>query len=261
MTSPTCSPDVTHAVRLTDPRIDESSGLACSVAHPNVVYTLNDEDGPVFVIDASSGETAGTFRIEGAKLGDPEALSLGPDGMLWIADIGANRGKKKAFALYALAEPGPGDHGVLAAVKYRIAYPTGGRPDAEAFLVHPITGDGYVMTRQSSGRLYRFAAGQVEAGRKNTLELVASDLPARITDGCFTVDGRFALVRQQGRRKTVTVLDPTTWQVVDEFSVPRLKQPESIAADPDGRHVWIGSEGVSSPLIRVALPAPFVIGS
>ena len=250
-----------HVVRISDHRVDESSGLACSAKHPNLIYTLNDEDGPLFAIDGQTGATVGTFSVAERKLRDPEALSIGPDGVLWIADIGDSRGKKKAFALYALGEPGPGDHGAVPAVKFRIAYPDGSRPDAEAFLLHPRTGHGYVITRQSPSRLYMFRYGTLDAGRKNELQLVAGDLPPQVTDACFTTDGRFVLIRQKGRRATVAVLDATTWQVVDRFRVPKLIQPESIAADPDGKHIWIGSEGVDSPLIRVALPAQYATDS
>ena len=249
-----------HSVILADPRIDESSGLVCSAKHPNLLYTVNDEDGPVFAIDATTGETVGTFSVADRKLKDPEALSLGPDGTLWIADIGINRGKK-AFALHALPEPGPGDHGPLPATKYRVRYADGSRPDAEAFLVHPVTGDGYVMTRESQGRLYRFRKGGLDAERKNTLKLVASGLPAQVTDACFSVDARFVLLRQQRRRDSVKVLDAGTWKSLGRFPVPPLQQPETIAADPDGKHVWIGSEGKSSPLIRVPLPDELVVSA
>lgn len=250
-----------HTVRLSDARIDESSGLACSLRHPNLIYAVNDEDGPLFAIDMLTGETVGTFRVADQKLRDPEALSMGPDGVLWIADIGINRGKKKAFALHALDEPGPGERGAVPATKYRIIYPDDIRPDAEAFLVHPVTGDGFIITRESPGRLYGFRAGRLDPERKNPLELLTDGLPPEITDACFTVDGRFVLARQFGRRTTVAVLDATTWEVVGQFSVPRLQQPESIAADPDGAHVWIGSEGLNSPLIRVPLSAPYATDS
>jgi DNA-binding beta-propeller fold protein YncE len=261
MTSPMSSPELPHVVHLSDGRVDESSGLACSAVHANVLYTLNDEDGPLFAIDGRTGDTIGTFSVADRKLRDPEALSLAPDGTLWIADIGADRAKKKAFALYALAEPGPGDHGALPATKYRIKYPDGSRPDAEAILVHPVTGLGYLMTRESPGRLYAFRPDQLDATRKNALELLGSDLPPHVTDACFTVDGRFVLARQKGRRDSVTVLDAADWRAIDRFGVPKLRQPESIAADPDGRHVWIGSEGRNSPLIRVALPDRYATSS
>jgi hypothetical protein len=178
--------------------------------------------------------------------------------VLWIADIGDSRGKK-AFALYALAEPGPGDQGPLTAAKFRFTYPDGSRPDAEAFLVHPVTGDGFIITREAPGRLFAFRAGTLDHERKNVLDFVADNLPDHVTDACFTVDGRFVLARQKGRRATVTILDAATWQVAGKFRVPKLKQPEAIAADPDGKHAWISSEGLNSPLIRVPLPAAFAV--
>ncbi|HJR89248.1 MAG TPA: hypothetical protein VJ782_03705 [Aeromicrobium sp.] len=250
-----------HTVRLADVRIDESSGLACSLRHPNLIYTVNDEDGPLFAIDMETGETVGTFSVADRKLRDPEALSMGPDAILWIADIGINRGRKKALALHALDEPGPGERGPLPATKYRITYPDDLRRDAEAFLVHPVTGDGFIITRERPGRLYGFRAGRLDPERKNPLELIADGLPSDVTDACFTVDGRFVLARQFGRRTSVVVLDAASWGVVGKFKVPKLQQPESIAADPDGKHAWIGSEGLNSPLIRVPLPEQYATDS
>ena len=44
--------------------------------HSDLVYTLNDEDGPLFVIDTKTGDTVGTFSVADRKLRDPEALSM-----------------------------------------------------------------------------------------------------------------------------------------------------------------------------------------
>src|SRR5689334_12693906 len=78
---------------ITDPRIKESSGLAASRIHPGVYWTHNDsDDGPyVYAVDSATGKTVARVTLTG--IGTPrdvEAISLGPDGQLYVGDIGDN---------------------------------------------------------------------------------------------------------------------------------------------------------------------------
>ena len=82
------------AFRISDPRITESSGLAASRLHPGVYWTHNDSgDGPyVYAIDAATGKTVATVTMRGIRPRDVEAISIGPDGDLYVGDIGDNLG-------------------------------------------------------------------------------------------------------------------------------------------------------------------------
>jgi hypothetical protein len=242
-------------ITLSDPRITEASGLAASVKHPGNAYTLNDENGLVFLVNTTTGKTVGTFRLK-ATLRDPEALAVRGDGVLWVADIGDNDAKRKDCALYVLAEPGPGNQGERHAERYAIAYPNGPR-NAEAFCINPVTKNRYIISKEASGNLYRSKVGDLALGKVNVLEHVGRKLPAYVTDACFTDDGRFVLVRQKDKPDTVAVLDGDSWRKVGTIPVPPLAKPESITVEEDGLHFLIGTEGKNSPVYRVALPEAY----
>ena len=92
-----------------DPRITESSGLAASRIHPGVYWTHNDsDDGPyVYAVDSRTGKTVATITMQG--VGEPrdvEAISLGPDGNLYVGDIGDNLdGSWDHVWIYRFPEP------------------------------------------------------------------------------------------------------------------------------------------------------------
>ena len=78
-----------------DPRITESSGLAASRLHPGVYWTHNDsDDGPyVYAVDSGTGKTVATgHHARHRQPRDVEAISIGPDGHLYVGDIGDNLG-------------------------------------------------------------------------------------------------------------------------------------------------------------------------
>src|SRR4051812_595863 len=116
-----------HVVsRMTDPLIRESSGLAISHAHDDLAYTINDSGNAplVFAVQISTGRVVGTTRVGGGILRDTEAISIDRHGTLWVSDTGDNLNSRTDTALYALPEPGPGNHTVTAR-RYPISYPRG----------------------------------------------------------------------------------------------------------------------------------------
>ena len=62
-----------------DPRIPESSGLAASVDHPNVLWTHGDSGNPpaLFAVDADTGRVARSFPADAANV-DWEDIALAP---------------------------------------------------------------------------------------------------------------------------------------------------------------------------------------
>ena len=65
--------------RITDPRIDEGSGLVASRKFPDVFWTLNDHNGPHHVYAVSVNGTLLTdLKLEGAVNEDWEAIATAP---------------------------------------------------------------------------------------------------------------------------------------------------------------------------------------
>jgi len=235
--------------QMTDPRIVESSGLALSRAYTDLAYTVNDSGNEplVFAIQVSTGRVVGVTRVEGGDLRDTEALSLDGEGTLWVSDTGDNFGRRDDAALYALHEPGRGDHTVTAR-RYPIAYPDG-HPNVEALLINPMTGAKFLVSKGMSGTVYSLP--DLSSGVNNAT-VVATGAPAVVTDGTFSVDGKSAVLRSYG---AIFVVDPADWSVKQTVGAPAQKQGETITAEASGS-VLVGSEGERSSLIRVTLPGP-----
>ncbi|MFJ6138135.1 hypothetical protein [Kitasatospora sp. NPDC092286] len=236
---------------LTDPRITESSGLAASQAHPGVYWTHNDsDDGPyVYAVD-SEGRTVATVTLRGVKPRDVEAISLGPDGRLYLGDIGDNLGGTwPEVWIYAFAEPAELRDQTVDAVRYRVRYEDGPR-DAEALMVHPVTGRAYIASKkQGGGGLYQ-GPEKLSATGVNTFRRIG-DAPWT-TDGAFSPDGTRLVLRGYFSATLYRWQDGAPGQPTP-LSAPLQRQGESVTFTADGRALLYGSEGKGSPVWRSPL--------
>lgn len=163
--------------------IDETSGLAASHVHPGIFYLHNDSgDSPRFFAIDATGADQGTFDVTGASADDWEDMARGPcdaGSCLFLGDVGDNPENRSSYSIYRVAEPatvGPGIHSV-AAEELPFVYPDGSH-NCETVLVHPTTGDIYVVTKVDSGPsgLYRFPTPHTP-GQMTTLEHVTDFAP------------------------------------------------------------------------------------
>ncbi|MBD8606640.1 hypothetical protein IFT73_07215 [Aeromicrobium sp. CFBP 8757] len=237
---------------LSDGRINESSGLVVSPDDPDRAYTINDSGGApvVYAVSISTGRTLGAATID-ADLVDTEALSIDPDGTLWIADTGDNRGDRTDAALYSLPEIADGTTSVTAE-RYPVTYP-GGSIDVEALAIDPTSGAKYLISKGLfGGTVFRLPVDLAQ-DRPNQPETLAGDVPGLVTDAAFTPDGRHVVARDYSE---AYVLDPVTWQIEASSELPPVDQGETLAMEAGGRSYLIGSEGTASPLIRVPFTPP-----
>ena len=245
------------AVRLQDPRIQESSGLALSRRHPEVLWTHNDSgDGPRLYAVGADGQTLATLTLAGVQARDWEALAAGRDDQgrpaLFVGDIGDNLDQWPEVAVYRVTEPARLGDATVAAVRYRLGYADGPR-NAEALLVDPRSNRLYVATKEpDGGGLYR-APARLRTDRLNMLHRVAR-VPPLVTDGAFAPDGRSFVLRDYQGAFAYTAAG----RRVGELPLPPQYQGESITVSPDGRSVLAGSEGPDSEVWRVPLPAPIL---
>ncbi len=244
------------AFTVADPRIGESSGLAASGRHPGVVWTHNDSgDRPRLFAVGPAGETLAVLTLAGATAQDWEALAPGPDGTLWVGDLGDNLRRRPSVAVYRLVEPATLGDATVPAQRFRLRYPDGPH-DAEALLVHPRTGALYVVTKELAGAAVYAAPvplrADTDAEPDNLLTRVA-DAPALVTDGAFAPDGRLLVLRDYA---TAWVFDATggvPGRYLDDVGFPPQRQGESVAWTPDGTALLLGSEGQHAPVWRVGL--------
>lgn len=267
---------------LADERINEASGLVASRRNPGCYYVHNDSgDAPrVFLIDRQ-GRTRLTIRLVGARAIDYEDIALAPGAApgtldVCVADIGDNLARRPHVTIYRFPEVAlAGDDGGTVEVRptvHHVRY-AGGPADAEALVVHPRTGDGYILTKVPDGpaAVYKLAApwpaGPVaEAPRVATVALPAVLAPLRtITAADLAPDGRRLAVR--------CYVDGWEWCLPEgtpdaaferiferapvRITLPLEPQGEALAYAADGAALLTVSEGVRPALyeLRRAVPA------
>ncbi len=233
-----------------DPAIIESSGLAASILHPGIVWTVNDSgDEPRLYAVDGSGATVAVLTVADVDARDWEALAAvrGPDGVstLWVGDIGDNTSSWDSVRILRIPEPQSLSSATVTAQSYDLVYEDG-PADAEALLADPASDQLYVATkRASSPGLYALPTTLSQAG-SNTLTRVR-EVPPVVTDGAWNpVDGRFALVGYV-----------YAWVYADleaepeRIVLPARPQGETVTWTPDGGALLVGSEGVGSTIWRV----------
>jgi hypothetical protein len=265
-----------EAGRIESDDVRESSGLSASECQ-DVLWTQNDSgnDPLIFGMD-TEGRNLGTWQVQGARNVDWESISSSRDEsgkcFLTIADIGNNDGTRTELDVYRIPEPtATGDTADADAdsplqtepaqvMKFR--YPSG-VDNAETLLVHPRTGDLYVVTKEESGPagVFRirptFGSGSTAVGEQVADVAVPSDPEGRLTGGSFSPDGtRVMLCDEQGGYEFVQpdgTTDPDAiWQ--QEPAVVDLgdrKQGEGVSYGRDGVSVYASSEGKNPPLYLI----------
>ena len=244
----------TVAFVVSDPSIDEASGMTASRLHEGVVYIVEDSrNGPtVFAVDRG-GDTAATFTLAGAINVDWEAMAPGTDGQgnptLWIGDIGDNDSERASIRLYRVDEPSELVDGDLGWSKIDLTYPD--RPhNAEALLADPTTGRLYVVTKEALGAGVYATPTDLEKGGEYELTRVG-DAPMFVTDGAISPDGAQTVLRTYAN---AVVTDGPGGSEVARYRLPPQPQGETLAFTPDGRRMLIGSEGTDQPVYLLDAP-------
>ena len=263
-----------------DPAVNESSGLVASHTSPGAYWTHNDSgDGPFIYALNTLGQALGTFRVTGATNRDWEDIAAGPGpqsnrSYLYIGDIGDNESVRNEVVVYRVPEPQltPADknssrerpRATEPAEAIRLAYPDG-RHDAEALLVHPLTGNLYIVTKTPFTKpgIYE-APAPLTGGKPITMQRIGelqtpSLLGGAITGGSIAPDGRHVALCDYFGGYELNLPEATRnfddiWkQKPVSFNLGKRKQGESITYRLDGNAVLATSEGKLAPLIQVDL--------
>ncbi len=263
---------------LANKEITESSGIASSRTSPGLYWTHNDSgDGPfIYAIDGK-GMHKGVWRVTGATARDWEDIAAGPGpesstSYLYLGDIGDNRRTRTEIRIYRVTEPliASGDASSTRvkpvatsnAEIIRLRYPNGAH-DAETLLVHPQTGNIYIVTKVPLGNPAVYEA-KAPLNTRETVMLTRVgevSLPVLfgglVTGGDISPDGlRVALCDyDQGYELEVPVSGRAfndVWkQTLTVIDLGDRKQGEAIGYRLDGRALLATSEGRRAPLIQV----------
>jgi hypothetical protein len=258
--------------------VTESSGLVASRTLPGAYWTHNDSGGGPFIYAFNTrGNSLAVFRVTGANARDWEDISIGPGpqankSYLYIGDIGDNSGVRPDLVVYRVLEPdlksaNPGSTkarplATQSAEAIRLKYPDG-KHDAETLLVHPTTGNLYILTKAlfANPVVYE-ATAPLTPGKTITMKRIGevripSIFGGAITGGSVSPDGRrvalcdyfsgYELVLPAGSKNFNDI-----WkEKMTGFDLGKRKQGEAIAYRLDGNALLATSEGKEFDLIQV----------
>jgi hypothetical protein len=269
---------------LEDKEIDESSGIVASRLNPGLYWTHNDSgDGAFIYAFDITGKKLGTWKVKNALASDWEDIAIGPGpksgkSYLYTGDIGDNLRARSEIVVYQFLEPkvSPEDANILKAnAKFtkkanviRLKYPDG-IYDAESLLIHPKTGDLYIITKPhkpstgETARVYK-ASAPLSTNSLITLEFIAKlPLPLQDTDqkkingadispSGFQValsdyDRGYEICLPSGENK----FDNIWKQTVRPLELNSRRQGESICYRLDGNALLTTSEGINQPIAEI----------
>jgi hypothetical protein len=254
-------------------QLPELSGLAASQRHPGLIYTHNDsgDSARFFAMDETAAITA-EIHLTGATAVDWEDISVGacPGGpCVYIGDTGDNKLVRDGYVIYRVIEPAvlPTD-GSIISVDYQqfpFVYPDGPH-NAETLLVHPVTGQVFIITKDKdiSATVFEMPLPlvpdqQVTLVPTATLLISPVDGDGIATDGAFHPCGDRLLVRTteflfELRRAPGDSLVSLFTSTPVKVPVADEPQGEGVTFALDGLHYFTSSEtkpGGPSPSLSV----------
>lgn len=261
---------------LRTPVLKEASGIAASRCQPNVYWTHNDSgNGPMLFAIDGAGAQLGVWNVSGAKNRDWEDIASFKDAsgkcFVLIGDIGDNDLERAELSVYRVAEPtatapletstsgAPSETAPAEVLNYE--YPDS-RRNAETLLVHPVTGDLYVLTKSKKEPVSVYKLKPDFSGQKQRAAKVAEfTVPAvpngLLTGGDISPDGKRVVLCDYvyGYELSLPLLDANfddIWkQQPLRFDLGDRKVGEAVAYTPEGDGVIAISEGVNTPVYQV----------
>lgn len=249
--------------------INESSGLVQSRCQTDVFWTHNDSGDKEFIYAINEkGDKLGTWKVENAKNIDWEDIATFKDAagkcFLYIGDIGNNEYKKNQLTIYKVAEPQVSDSvkdsskqnpaQTESAEAINFSYPENTH-NAETLLVHPKTGDIYVVTKHETKSAEVFKIGEKT---EKIADFTVPSIPyGFLTGGEISPDGKRIIICDYVAAFEIKLpengnnFDEIWKQTPNRIELGERKQGESICYSADGTKIYAGSEKKNSPMIRV----------
>jgi hypothetical protein len=268
-------PQVTGHIENLD--ITEASGLAVSKCQANVLWTHNDSgDGPFIYAVGPAGQNLGTWKVANAQNIDWEDIAerKEADGTcrLYIGDIGDNGRKREVHTVYRVREPTVTDSNKNTREKNAVetepaesvnfSY-TDKKENAETLMVHPVTGDIYVLTKshKAPSDVYKVKPSFGSNEMQKVAPIANLEVPSipvgLLTGGDISNDGRRVAICDylNGYELTLPAGDTNFDDIWKQQTVvinlgPR-DQGESIAYSTDDNMLFATSEGKNPPIIEV----------
>lgn len=281
---PKARASVSIAGVVTDPRVDEISGLAASRRRDDLFWAHNDSGNPNALYALTpAGAVIAEYTIDGVANTDWEDLaSFELDGRpyLLIADIGDNGGVRPAIQLILVAEPETvNERGGRLIPEWVLTarWPDGPR-DAESVAVDPASRTIYLLAkRRVPAQLFALPLeppaspdevrtirqiGTVPGIPQPTQEEIAESPDIGRWLGQPTgmdrrADGSFVVITYRDaylfRAQPGDDAAATLRRRPQSLGAPALPQAEAVAFSRNGRAIYIATERLPAPLVRIGL--------
>jgi hypothetical protein len=257
------------AGNLENPKISEASGLTSSRLYPGLLWAINDGgDDPLLYAVGADGTDLGTFRVEGANNVDWEALASfrwQDTAYLLIADVGDNWEQRQSVTLYVVKEPVITatrlDNGKDATVAWQVRFTyEDGPTDCEAVAVDATRQRVFLLSkRRLTPVLYELTLQPTDQGtiavahRLTTVPHfnwpTAMDLtPDGLSAVVLTYNNGYLFRRRQNEDWTSAFQ-----RKPQRLRFDRLFQQEALSFGFYGKSVFVTSERMPAPLVRIDL--------
>jgi hypothetical protein len=258
--------------------ITESSGLVASKCQAGVYWTHNDSgDGPfVFAINTAGG-TLGVWRVQNAENEDWEDIAEYKDALgscfIYIGEIGDSKFKRpNEHIIYRVREPVVAnsgaptneDHAIMTEPAESIIFKYPDRNhNAETLMVHPRTGDIYVLTKVTTGPsgVYKIRPDFGSATLVTAQKIAAISVPSvpngLLTGGDIAPDASHVVICDYAGAYEMTLpaearaFDDIWKQSPERINIGKLEQGEAVCYSADGSSILATSEGKHAPIVEV----------
>jgi hypothetical protein len=256
---------------LANQQISEASGLASSRLYPGVLWIINDGgNDPLLYTIGIDGSDLGNFRVEGASNDDWEALAsfrLQDTAYLLIADVGDNWEQRKTCTLYVVKEPiitatGLGNQPLIGiAWQIHFTYEDGPH-DCEAVAVDTANLRILLLTKRSLAPvLYELPLKPADPGT-TALARRLTTIPHFSWPTAMDIapDGLSAVVLTYNNAYLFSRSQKEDWAAAFNkrprpLNFNQLNQQEAICFGFYGKSVYVTSEQLPAPLVRIDLEA------
>jgi hypothetical protein len=250
-----------HLGNLSNPEVNESSGLAVSWRRPGVFWTHNDSGdvARIFALDAT-GKHLGECRIRDASVLDCEDIASfqwQEKSWLLLADVGDNARRRSTCGLFLFEEPEV-TAGELDAVRVDFRYEDGPQ-DCEAIGVDVRQRRILLATKMLApqSRIYHIELPELLSGERPLVARFLATVPVPMATALdIASDGRLAIFS--------TYLDgflyvrgaDESWENAFRraplrIPLPLRRQGESVCFGHDNRTLYLTSEKLPTPLWEV----------
>jgi hypothetical protein len=270
---------------LANRELNEVSGLACSRLRNDVLWTINDSGSGPFIYAANTqGAHLGKVRVLDAQNQDWEDLAsfrLGDVAYLLIADVGDNDEIRSDYFIYVTEEPAitekmdPAGQSVAWQYRIRFTYEDGSR-DCESVAVD-LQGQQILLLSKRAVPPILYTLPLFTTNRDNVQvakRLTAVPAIPQPTLQDIIEDPRFGSYRSQPTAMDVSPDGSTAvvltykngyifqrtagedWvrafkKIPQLIRLPRLRQAEALCFAADGRTLFVTSEKIPAPLLRL----------